>query len=251
MEEEDRQTLSCLLLWYNVYWGLSLGWIVSLFTTCGTLDQKAYVEHQLRLQNCTWPPPPNDCDPFCAAARRQAIWEASDQALRLCFYYCPWGLLWGVVATLGCLGGGGVWYYRLQWSRGCRTLREWLRVGGRWLQDRWVVLRSMYRQFNSKRVSNSVALAVPQPSSPLPEFPRPDSPLSPLPPYLFDRPYWPLMDRPSSPPPLITLPPPSLPPLLLPPLPHPGHGVSPLELVSPLSPLCPLSDLATLKPERV
>lgn len=90
---EDLPTLFCVYLGTNASMGFMIGWAVSLFTKCGTFDTWAYIDQMLRAHNCTNPPNTS----YCYNIQHIASREASDQSIRMCFYYCGWGTLWGVV----------------------------------------------------------------------------------------------------------------------------------------------------------
>ena len=94
-QTEDLPTLFFVYLGTNASMGFMIGWAVSLFTKCGTFDTWAYVDQMLKASNCTNPPTTS----YCYDIQHTASREASDQALRMCFYYCGWGTLWGVVFT--------------------------------------------------------------------------------------------------------------------------------------------------------
>jgi len=108
-EVDDSETTStlplddiCALL--GVYVGSSacmgfiIGWVVSLFSQCGTFDTQKYIRDVLQAHNCTYPST-HTVDPYCWQWER----EASDQAFRVCFYYCGWGFLWGLIFSISTL----------------------------------------------------------------------------------------------------------------------------------------------------
>ena len=96
----------CTLVWVYVgssaCMGFMIGWVVSLFSQCGTFDTQKYIRDVLQSHNCTYPST-HTVDPYCWQWERAAIREASDQAFRVCFYYCGWGFLWGVVFSISTL----------------------------------------------------------------------------------------------------------------------------------------------------
>ena len=90
---EDLLTLIFVYLGTNASIGFMIGWGVSLLAKCGRFDTRMYIDQMLKADNCTNPPDTS----HCYDTQRDAFREATDQSFRMCFYYCGWGTLWGVV----------------------------------------------------------------------------------------------------------------------------------------------------------
>jgi hypothetical protein len=94
-QTEDFPTLLFVYLGTNVSIGFMIGWGVSLLIKCGRFDTQMYIDQVLKAYNCTNPPNTS----YCYDTQRIAAREATNQSLKMCFYYCGWGTLWGLIFT--------------------------------------------------------------------------------------------------------------------------------------------------------
>jgi hypothetical protein len=176
---EDLLTLFFVYVGTNASIGFMIGWGVSLLAKCGRFDTQMYIDQMLRADNCTNPPDTS----YCYETQRIASREAVDQSLRMCFYYCGWGTLWGVVFAFATLGlACSVWQkkrLRICADLICERINQWFlrfieRVWNRSFLRRPVILLGQENL-------NNINYANDDQNSYQPPMYHPKSPLTPRP----------------------------------------------------------------------